>query len=408
MLDIKKIREDFPMLKRKMQGHDLVYFDNAATSLKPTCVLDAIEYYQYHLGANAHPGNHELGFETEAAYEKARRDIANFLGADADEIVVTSGATEALNIAANVLTETYLKPGDEVLITVAEHAANVLPWFKLQRKVGIVVNMIPLDEIGRLTLDNVKKSITEKTKIISIAHVTNVLGYLVDIKGITEYAHERGIFVVVDGAQSTPHMKIDVKDLDCDAFCVSGHKVLGPTGVGVLYMKRRLLDEVEPFTLGGGMNEMFHSNGEYFLQKAPIKFEAGTPKIEGALGLAAGMNYLAAIGMDAIHERELHLKEYALSKLKKLDNIVIYNEKADCGLITFNLKGVFAQDAATHFNSYGIAIRAGNHCAKMLGEFLGVQMTCRASIYFYNTEEEVDRFVEAVSKGSDYLGAFFK
>jgi cysteine desulfurase/selenocysteine lyase len=306
------------------------------------------------------------------------------------------------------LVETYLKAGDEVLLTVAEHAANTLPWFKLQRKVGIKVNMIPLDEIGRLTLENVKKTVTNKTKIISIAHVTNVLGYLVDVAAIAQFAHERGIIVVVDGAQSTPHMKVDVKALDCDAFCVSGHKACGPTGVGVLYMKKKFLQEVEPFTLGGGMNEMFHSNGDYTLQAPPAKFEAGTPKIEGALGLAAGLKYLQTIGLDAIHEREMHLRRYAIEKLKKLDNIVIYNEHADCGLITFNIKGVFAQDAATHFTSYGIAIRAGNHCAKMLGEFLGVQMTCRASLFFYNTEEEVDKFVEAAAKGSDYLDAFFK
>lgn len=408
MIDIKKVRKDFPLLQRKMQGQDLVYFDNAATSLTPNSVLEAITNYHCNLGANAHAGNHDLGFETEAAYENSRQVVANFLNADKDEIVFTSGATEALNIAANVFTRTYLKPGDEVLITLAEHAANVLPWFSLKRTHNIEVNMIPLDKVGKLTLENVKKAITPKTKIISIAQITNVLGYLVDIKAIVEYAHKKGILVIVDGAQSTPHMKVDVKDLDCDAFCVSGHKALGPTGIGALYMKRRILDEAEPFLLGGGMNEMFYSNGDYILHKAPIKFEAGTPKIEGAIGLATALKYLEEIGLDNIHNREMELKNYAIEKLKKLDNIIIYNEGADCGLITFNIKGVFAQDAATHFNSHGIAIRSGNHCAKMLGEFLDEPMTCRASIYFYNTFEEVDRFVEVAKEGSDYLDAFFK
>lgn len=408
MFAIDKIRADFPLLQKKIQGHNLIYFDTAATSLKPTSVLKAIAHYHYDLGANTHANNHDLGYETDKAYETAKQEIATFIGADVDEIIMTSGATEALNIAANVLTETYLKKGDEVLITLAEHAANVLPWFKLKKKIGIEVNMIPLDTIGRLTLENVKKTVTAKTKIISIAQMTNVLGYLVDVKAIAKFAHELGILVVVDGAQSTPHMKIDVKDLDCDAFCVSGHKALGPTGIGVLYMKRRLLDEVEPFLLGGGMNEMFYSTGEYSLKKAPAKFEAGTPKIEGTLGLAAAFKYLNSIGMDVIHKRELELKHYAIEKLKKLDNVILYNEQADCGLITFNVKGVFAQDTASHFNAYGIAIRSGDHCSKMLGEFLGIQMTCRASLYFYNTLEEIDRFVEVASRGGDYLDVFFK
>jgi len=407
MFDVYKVREDFPILKRTMQGKPLIYLDNAATTLKPQCVIDAVTHYYTYLGANAHRGDYDLSHDVDVAYEDARKTVAKFLNANSNEIVFTSGASASLNTVAYALSEKYLNEGDEVLLTQAEHASNVLPWFKIEHDKKIHIGYIPLDNIGRLTPENVVKAITPKTKIISIAQVTNVLGYNADIKAICKIAHEHGLIVSVDGAQSAPHMPIDVKDLDCDFYSFSGHKMCGPTGVGVLYGKYELLDQLNPLMMGGGMNTRFDTCGDYLLQKPPLKFEAGTQNIEGAIGLAAAIRYIEKLGMQNIHDYELKLRSYAIEKMKKIPEIILYNEFGESGVITFNIRDVFAQDAASHFNKNGICVRAGNHCAKILMEYLGTPATVRCSISFYNTKEEIDAFIEACKNGGDFLDAFF-
>lgn len=406
MFNVEEIRKDFPMLKTTMHDHPLIYLDNGATTLKPQCVIDKVVEYLTCYSGNAHRGDYDLSHKVDEEYESSREVIAKFINADAKEIVFTSGSTDSLNMIAFGFGRVVLNKGDEVLLTVAEHASNTLPWFEVCKEKNAIVNYIPLDDKGTVTLENVKKAITNHTKIISLAHVTNVLGYEVPIKAICEYAHSLGIYVVVDGAQSTPHNKIDVKDLDCDFLAFSGHKMCGPTGIGVMYGKYDLLKITEPLRLGGGSNTRYNSCGVVSLKNPPYKFEAGTPHIEGVLGLKAAVQYLEKLGMDNIHNYEVELREYCISKMKELDNIEIYNEDST-GAIAFNIKGVFSQDGASLFNTYGIAVRAGQHCAKILDEFLGVSQTLRVSFYFYNTKEEIDKFIDVCKKGDDFLDAFF-
>ncbi len=408
MFDVEKIRRDFPMLRGlQMQGKKLVYLDNAATSFKPYSVIKAIENYYYNCTANAHRGDYDLSHEVDELYENSRAKVAKFIGAKRSEVVFTSGASMSLNLVAYGYGVKYLKENDEILLTEAEHASNILPWFKVAEITGCKIKYVPLDEDGRLTLENVKKTITSNTKIIAVAHVTNVMGYIIDVKSIAELAHQNGSILVVDGAQSVPHMKIDVKDLDCDFLCFSGHKMCGPTGIGVLYGKYELLDKMDPLLSGGGMNTRFDMCGDVGLQIPPLKFEAGTQNIEGAIGLAAAVEYLENIGMQQIEQYENQLRTYAVEKMKEIEDITIYNSKAETGIITFNLKGVFAQDAASLLNSKGVCVRSGQHCAKILMERLQTLATLRASIYFYNTKEDIDIFIEACKKGGDFLDAFF-
>lgn len=408
MFDVQQIRQDFPMLNGKtMHGHPLIYLDNGATTLKPQVVIDSVCDYLSHYSGNAHRGDYDLSHEVDEHYEQTREAVQKFINAKRKEdIVFTSGSTDSLNMIAYGYGKTHLHTGDEILLTVAEHASNTLPWFDVASETGAVVHYIELDEIGRLTLDNVKKAITDQTKIIAIAQVTNVLGYDAPIREICDYAHERGIIVVVDGAQSVPHQKTDVQASGVDFLAFSGHKMCGPTGVGVLYGKYELLCDTKPMRLGGGSNSRYNSCGVVTLKNPPYKFEAGTPHIEGVIGLGAAVNYLSSIGLDHIHAYEKELRDYCISKMKELDNLDIYNEHSQ-GAIAFNIKGVFSQDAASLFNTYGIAVRAGQHCAKILDEFLHVSTTLRVSFYFYNTKEEIDRFIEVCKKGDDFLDAFF-
>ena len=408
MLNVNEIRKDFPMLNGiTMQGKPLIYFDNGATTLKPKCVIDAVCEYLSSYTANAHRGDYDLSHIVDEKYEESRVIIKDFIGASKkEEVVFTSGTTDSLNMIAYGWALNYLHEGDEILITVAEHASNTLPWFDVAKQVGATVKYIDLDEVGKVTLDNVKKAINENTKLISIAEVTNVLGFHAPIKDITSYAHERNIKVVIDGAQSVPHNAINVSDLDIDFLAFSGHKMCGPTGVGVLYGKYHLLEEMRPMRLGGGSNTRYNSCGVVTLKKPPYKFEAGTPNIEGVIGLGAAVKYLTSIGMENIVAYEKELRNYCIKKMKELDNLEIYNEHSS-GAIAFNVKGVFSQDSASLFNTYGIAVRSGQHCAKILDEFLNVTNTLRVSFYFYNTFEEIDQFIEACKKGDDFLDAFF-
>lgn len=383
-------RDDFPMLNK-----DIIYFDNGATSLKPKCVIDKIKDYYENYSANAHRGDYDISFKVDVEYENAREEVMNFINAKKkEEIVFTSGTTDSLNMIVFGFFQKYLEPSDEVLITTSEHASNVLPWFRLSKLIGCKVNFIPLDEDYHVTLDNVKKSITPNTKVISIAGVTNVIGDVRPIKEITRLAHERDIFVVVDGAQSVPHIKTDVQDLDIDFLAFSGHKMLGPTGIGVLYGKYEFLNDLEPVRVGGGMNESFDTVDSVYYKEIPTRLEAGTPNIAGVIGLGEAIRYIKKVGIDKIHEREIYLRNYLIEKLLPMEHIDIINLEADSGIVAFNVEGIFSQDVAYYLNKYNICVRAGNHCAKILKNAIGATNSLRVSLYFYNTETEIDEFVE--------------
>lgn len=385
-------RDDFPMIK-----DDLIYLDNGATTFKPKCVLEAMNDYYENYSANAHRGDYSISYKVDVAYENARVKVAKFINAEIDEVVFTSGATESLNVIATGFFGNLLEEGDEIIISDAEHASNVLPWFRLANKLGAVIKYVPLDANLHVTLENIKSIVTPRSKVISLAGITNVVGDVRPIKEICKFAHQNNMFVVCDGAQSVPHTKTDVKDLDVDFLAFSGHKMCGPTGVGVLYGKKELLESVEPLSLGGGMNESFDSEKEIYLKDLPQRLEAGTPNIAGVIGLGAAVDYLDKIGMDTISIYEQKLKKYMMDKLEKIPYIQIVNEEADSGIVAFNVEGIFSQDVAYYLNKYNICVRAGNHCAKILKKAIGVKNTIRVSLYFYNTKEEIDALVELLS-----------
>lgn len=383
-------REDFPMLKQ-----DIIYFDNGATTFKPQIVIDAITDYYSNYCANAHRGDYDISFKVDEAYENTREKVRKFINAkEKEEIIFTSGDTESLNLIVRGFFENIIEADDEILITQSEHASNVLPWFRLEKKYGCKVNYIPLDDNHYVTLENVKKSITPQTKVIALAEITNVIGDVRPIKEICELAHKNNIFVIVDGAQSVAHRKTDVQELDADFLTFSAHKMCGPTGVGVLYGKRELLENVEPLNMGGGMNESFDSAEEVFLKELPTRLEAGTPNIAGVIGLGAAIDYLTQIGMNHITEYETKLRRYLLDQLLTIPHIDIINIESDSGIVSFNVEGIFSQDVAYYLNKYNICVRAGNHCAKILKKETGVTNTCRVSLYIYNTEEEIDALVD--------------
>ena len=392
-------REDFPMLKQ-----DIIYLDNGATSLKPQCVIDKIRDYYENYSANAHRGDYDISFKVDVEYENAREEVMNFINAKSkEEIIFTSGTTDSLNMIATGFFANIVESQDEILITTSEHASNVLPWFRLAKDFGCRVNFIPLDENLHVTVDNVLKSITPATKVIALAGITNVVGDIRPMKEITKIAHERNIFVVMDGAQSVPHMKTDVQDLDVDFLAFSGHKMLGPTGVGVLYGKRELLEEMEPVNLGGGMNESFDDVNSVILKDLPTRLEAGTPNIAGVIGLGEAIRYINKVGIQNIHERELHLRNYLIERLVSIPHIDIINLEADSGVVAFNVEGIFSQDVAYYLNKYNVCVRAGNHCAKILKNATGVNNTLRVSLYFYNTEKEIDELINLLKNKNKIL-----
>ncbi len=386
-------REDFLMLNK-----DIVYFDNGATTLKPKVMIDATIDYYANYTANAHRGDYDISLKVDNNYENTRLLVKEFINADSTkEIVFTSGATDSLNRIVFGYFQNTLKENDEVIITKSEHASNVLPWFELAKRNKIKIKYIELTSDYKVTIDNLKKVITSNTKVISLAHVTNVIGDVRPIKEISALAHENNILLVVDGAQSVPHIPVDVKEMDIDFLAFSAHKMCGPTGVGVLYGKYELLDKLKPTVVGGGMNSTFSSDLESEYNSLPHRLEAGTPNIAGVIAFGKVISYLNNIGMDKIHKYELELKDYALSRLKENKNIIIYNENAESGIIAINYKDVFAQDLAIYLNKYNICVRAGNHCAKILKEEINVKNTCRISFYLYNTKEEIDRLIDALS-----------
>lgn len=390
-------REDFPII-----NEDLIYFDNGATTLKPKCVVDKMVDYYTKYTSNIHRGDYDNAIKTNEEYDNVRSIVKDFINAkDSNEIVYTSGTTESLNLVANGFFKNVLTCGDEVLINEAEHASNVLPWLVLAEEIGIVVKYIPLNDDHEIEVSNVLKSITSKTKVISMAHISNVIGDIRDVETIGKICHDKDIYFVIDAAQSASHYPIDVVKFNADFLVFSAHKMTGPTGVGVLYGKKELLEKMNPLKYGGGMNQSFENDGSYILKEAPIKFEAGTPPIAEVIGMGEAIKFIMSIGVSKIHEHEYKLRKYLVDNLEKIPDIVLYNKNSKSGIVAFNVKGVFSQDTSVYLNHFNIAIRAGNHCAKILKNDLNIKNTCRVSLYLYNTREEVDVLIEALKNSKD-------
>ena len=390
-------RDDFIMI-----NDNLIYFDNGATTLKPKCVIDKINDYYTKYCANAHRGDYHISQIVDNLYEGVREKIKDFIHAkEKSEIVFTSGATDGLNRIVFGYFKDKLKEGDEVLLSLSEHASNILPWFELKKEIGIVIKYIDLNSNNEITMDNLKKAITEKTKVISLAYITNVIGDTRPIKEICKYAHQKDILVVVDGAQSISHSNTNVIDDDIDFFVASAHKFYGPTGTGFLYGKFNLLEQMKPLFYGGGMNAIYLKDGYMELREVPTRFEAGTQNIAGIIGMGAAIDYINNIGINNIIKHENNLKEYLISKLKELDNVIIYNEKVRGNIVSFNIKDIFSQDVSVYLDKYNICIRSGNHCSKILNNTLGVDNTCRISFGIYNTKEEIDKLLDTLKNISN-------
>lgn len=408
-LDPKQIRKDFPRYNDHdslYEGMPLVYLDNSATTFKPYSVIEAENDYYKNFTANTRRGDYSLAHQADRAFDNARKTIARFINSDFEETSFTSGDTRGRNEIAYGLLSLF-NPGDEILISPEEHASNVLPWFNVAKLTKAVIKYVPLDEHGRLTVENFKKSLSNKTKVVSLASVSNVRGYSLPVKEFASLAHSVGAIYVDDAAQSAPHRKIDVKDSDVDFLAFSGHKMCGPTGIGILYGKKKRLEKISPVLYGGERNARFNSKGDVSLDDFPYRREAGTQNVAGALGLAKACEYVSSVGFDAIHEHERKLRKLAIKGLKENGNAILYNEDADSGIITFNIKDVFPQDVATYLSSKGVFVRSGQHCAKILPEILNVPGTVRASLYRYNTEDDIQAFIKACSTAEDFLDAFF-
>ncbi|TDY49567.1 cysteine desulfurase/selenocysteine lyase [Alicyclobacillus sacchari] len=401
------IRDDFPIFQEKINGHPLVYLDNAATSQKPRQVLDVLRRYYESENSNVHRGVHTLGTRATEAYEGAREKIARFINAPSPyQIVFTRGTTESINMVAHGYARARLQAGDEIVLPPSEHHSNLIPWQQAARATGATLRYLPLQEDGTIRLEDVEAAVTDRTKIVAIAHVSNVLGTVNPVREIAEIAHRHGAVIVVDGAQSVPHMPTDVQELDCDFLAFSGHKMLGPTGIGVLYGKPSLLAEMEPTYFGGEMIDVVELH-ESTWKEAPWKFEGGTPIIAGAIGLGAAVDYLSRIGMEEIAKHDAHLADLAVRRLEEIDGVTVYGPgpgKPRAGLVTFNLDGVHPHDVATVLDAAGIAVRAGHHCAQPLMRILNVGATARASFYLYNTEDDVDAFVAALKQAKEFFG----
>lgn len=405
-----EIRKLFPILNQEVNGHQLVYLDSAATSQKPASVIETIEEYYRGYNSNVHRGVHTLGTKATDAYEGAREKVRKFINAaSTEEIIFTKGTTASLNMVARSYGGANLSAGDEIVISYMEHHSNIIPWQQIAKQTGATLKYLPLQEDGTISLDDVRSTITDSTKIVSIMQVSNVLGVINPVKEIAEIAHQHGAVMVVDGAQSTPHLKVDVRDLDCDFFAFSSHKMVGPTGIGVLYGKKALLENMEPVEFGGEMID-FVGLQESTWKELPWKFEGGTPIIAGAIGLGAAIDFLEEIGMENIEAHEHKLTAYAMKKMSAVEGLTIFgpvDPEKRAGVITFNLDEVHPHDVATVLDAEGIAVRAGHHCAQPLMKWLNVSSTARASFYLYNTEEDVDKLVDGLVKTKEYFSNVF-
>ena len=404
--DLNKIRKDFPILSRTVYDRPLVYLDNAATTQKPLCVLDKMREEYLNVNANVHRGVHWLSQQATELHEGARETVRKFINAKSvNEIVFTRGTTEGLNLIASSFCETFMQEGDEVIVSTVEHHSNIVPWQLQQPRKGIVLKVIPMDDNGAMDLQAFEKMISQKTKIVSISHVSNVLGTINPVEEVIRIAHEHNIPVVVDGAQSTPHFKVDMQQLDCDFFVFSGHKVYGPTGIGVLYGKEAWLDKLPPYQGGGEMIEHVSFEKSTF-ERPPLKFEAGTPDYIATTGLATALDYVSALGMDAIQKHEEELTRYAISQLQMIEGMKLFGVPSHADMtrlhhdavISFQLRDIHHMDMGTLLDRLGIAIRTGHHCAQPLMNRLGVLGTSRASFALYNTKEEVDALVAGIKR----------
>ncbi|MEN0697441.1 cysteine desulfurase [Listeria monocytogenes] len=407
MIDIQKIRADFPILAQEINEKPLAYLDNAATSQKPKQVIEALTHYYEFDNANVHRGVHTLAARATDAYESARGKVAKFIHArEVAEIIFTRGTTSAINLVVDSYAEANIEAGDEIVISYLEHHSNLIPWQQLAKRKGAVLKYIELEEDGTISVEQAKKAIGEKTKIVALAHVSNVLGTITPIKEIAAIAHQFGAVILVDGAQAVPHMEVDVVDLDADFYAFSGHKMMAPTGIGALYGKRELLDAMEPTEFGGEMIDFVELYDSTW-KELPWKFEAGTPIIGGAIALGAAIDYLAEVGLANIHAHEQALASYAIEEMSKIEGITIYGPKdasKRCGLVTFNIEGAHPHDIATILDEDGIAIRAGHHCAQPLMKWLDVSSTARVSFYIYNTKEEIDALIDGLKLTKEYFG----
>jgi len=408
MLDVKRIRQDFPILSRQVHGKPLVYLDNAATTQKPRQVIDALTRYYSQSNANIHRGIHTLAEEATAAYEAVREQTARFVHApSARSIVFTRNATEAINLFANAWGRKFLKPGDQILLSEMEHHSNLVPWQLIAKATGATLAFLKITDEGRLQLEELETLLTPRTKLVAITHMSNVLGTINPIVRIVERAHARGAIVVVDAAQSAPHVALDAQRLGCDALAFSAHKMLGPTGVGVLCAREELLEAMDPFLGGGEMISDVQLTSATW-NEIPWKFEAGTPNIADVIAFGEALSYLERIGLDQIHAHEQALTAYAWKRLSSVDGMTLYGPEPSAedrgGVISFNLNGLHPHDVGTVLDAEGVAIRAGHHCAKPLMRRLGVAATARASFYLYNTKDEVDRLIEAVRAAQVFFG----
>lgn len=392
MYDVERIRGDFPYLRKHPE---VTCLDNAATTLKPDCVIRAVNHYYEEVSANAHRGDYDAGMSMNEELDACREAVRGLIHAkDASEVIFTSGATAGLNMVAFGYGKKFLKAGDVILTTEAEHASGILPWMRVAADTGAEIRFIPLNWDGSFSLPNMEEMLCEQVKIVAVAQVTNVLGNTLPMKEICKLAHRWGAVVVADGSQSVPHMAVDVQALDVDFLAFSGHKMCGPTGIGVLYGKAKLLSAMDPLLYGGGSNAGYLSNGDIFLKKAPEKFESGTLPLAQIYGLHAAVEYLQSIGMEQIRAQEQQIRGYMLSHLKQMDHVIVYNPNADSGILLFNLRQIHGQDTAKVLNCHNIAVRAGEHCSKLLEPRLGTNTTVRVSPYLYTTKQEADRFLQ--------------
>lgn len=401
-----EIREQFPILHQEVNGHPLVYLDSGASSQKPRAVIEAISRYYERDHANVHRGVHTLGSRATDAYEDARDKVAAFLNAGSrEEIIFTRGTTTAINLVAGSYARAVCREGDEIVLTPMEHHSNLIPWQQVAKATGAALKYIPLQPDGTITLQDVENAITDRTKLVAMTYVSNVLGVTNPIKDVAAIAHRHGARLLVDGAQSTPHLKVDVRALDCDFYAFSGHKMCGPTGIGALYGKKELLEKMDPIEFGGEMIDRVDLYDSTF-KDPPERFEGGTPIIAGAVGLGAAIDFLTEIGMDRIHAHDEYLAKLAFEQLSQIDGLTVYGPRDNrTGIVTFNLKDIHAHDVATVIDQEGIAIRAGHHCCQPLMKWLNVNATARASFYLYNTEDDVARLVSALKNTEDFFNS---
>ncbi len=406
-MEINNIKKDFPLL----ENENITYLDSGATTQKPIQVIKAVEKFYQKYNANPHRGAYSLSVEATEQYENTRTKIAKFINAKhREEIIFSKNATESLNLIAYSYGLDNLKKDDEVVISIMEHHSNLVPWQKMTKQTGSKLNYMYINENYEITDEEIESKITDKTKIVGITHVSNVLGTINNVKKIIKYAHKKGAVVIVDASQSIPHMKIDVQDLDADFLVFSGHKMLAPLGIGVLYGKREILNKMTPFLMGGDMIEYVYEQDTTFAP-LPNKFEAGTQNVEGVIGLGAAIDYIENLGYDKIQEIEHEVISYARQELSKLDYLTLYttpNEENHSSVISFNIKGVHPHDVASILDSEGVCVRSGNHCAQPLMRFLGIDSTCRASFYIYNTKEDVDKLVKALDKAYNMFKNYIK